>query len=122
MFPKTINPEIDDPSDKIVGNNLLSGYSIDDFSAFIEKLEEHANLLNAEGTANDIWRKILGCEFPKEDSANSSSISNLQMCINAPHRQRLLWPMQRGGAAFISARVINSNGEKIEYTSNGIPL
>ena len=117
-----INPEIDDPSDKIVGNNLLSGYSIDDFSAFIEKLEEHANLLNAEGTANDIWRKILGCEFPKEDSANSSSISNLQMCINAPHRQRLLWPMQRGGAAFISARVINSNGEKIEYTSNGIPL
>lgn len=117
-----INPVIDDPSDKIIGNDLLSGYSVDDFSAFIEKLEEHANLLNAEGTTNDTWRKILGTEFPKDSVSKSLSLSNLQMCITAPHRQRPTWPIQRGGAAFISAHVANSAGEKIEYSSNGVPL
>ncbi len=117
-----INPTIDDPSDKIIGNDLLSGYSVDDFSSFIKKLEEHAGLLNAEGTTNDAWRKILGTEFPKGDSTNSLALSNYQLCINAPHRQRPIWPVQRGGAAFISARVVNSNGVEIEYANNGAPL
>ena len=117
-----INPVIDDPSDKIIGNDLLSGYSTNDFSSFIKKLEEHANLLNREGTTNDTWRKILGTEFPKGNSAISFAFSNYQLCINAPHRQRLIWPVQRGGAAFISARVVNSNGVEIEYNNNGAPL
>ena len=117
-----INPVIDDPSDKIIGNDLLSGYSTNDFSSFIKKLEEHADLLNREGTTNDTWRKILGTEFPKGNSAISFALSNYQLCINAPHRQRLIWPVQRGGAAFISARVVNSNGVEIEYNNNGAPL
>ena len=117
-----INPVIDDPSDKIIGNDLLSGYSTNDFSSFIKKLEEHADLLNREGTTNDTWRKILGTEFPKGNSAISFAFSNYQLCINAPHRQRLIWPVQRGGAAFISARVVNSNGVEIEYNNNGAPL
>ena len=116
-------PVIDDPSDKISGNDLLSGYSTDDFSAFIDKLGEHASLLNAEGTTNDTWRKILGKQFPNSSQAsNALASSNLQMCVNAPHRQHPLWPMQRGGAAFISARVTNSSGVSIEYTNNGVPL
>lgn len=118
-----INPVIDDPSDKVTGNDLLSGYSTDDFSAFIKKLEEHVDLLNAEGTTNDTWRKILGTQFPKEDvSINSLTLANYQSCITAPHRQRPIWPVQRGGSAFISVRVITPNGKEIEYTNNGTPL
>ncbi|WP_298033987.1 SMODS domain-containing nucleotidyltransferase [uncultured Dysosmobacter sp.] len=118
-----INPVINDPSAKVTENDLLSSYSVDDFSAFIEKIEEHINLLNTEGTTNDTWRTILGSEFPKGDSSNNSiALSNLQMCITAPHRQRLIWPVQRGGAAFIAVYVTNPNGVQIEYTNNGLPL
>lgn len=117
------NPVIDDPSEKIIGNDLLSGYSTDDFSAFIDKLDEHASLLNSEGTSNATWRKILGTQFPNSTQvSNALAASNLQMCVNAPHRQRLLWPVQRGGAAFIAAHVTNSAGVNIEYTNNGAPL
>jgi len=117
------NPVIDDPSEKIIGNDLLSGYSTDDFSAFIDKLDEHASLLNTEGTSNTTWRKVLGIQFPNSlQESNAIATSNLQMCVNAPHRQRPIWPVQRGGAAFISVRVINSDGVFIEYTNNGAPL
>ena len=117
------NPFIDDPSEKISGNDLLSGYSADDFSAFIDKLDEHAGLLNNEGTTNATWRKILGTQFPNSSlEANALASSNLQMCVNAPHRQRPIWAMQRGGAAFISACVTDSSGFSIEYTNNGAPL
>ena len=74
------NPVIDDPSEKIIGNDLLSGYSTDDFSAFIDKLDEHASLLNSEGTSNATWRKILGTQFPNSSQAsNALAASNLQM-------------------------------------------
>lgn len=117
------NPVIDDPSEKISGNDLLSGYSTDDFSAFIDKLDEHANLLNSEGTTNATWRKILGTQFPNSSQESTALASaNLLMCVTAPHRQRPRWPMQRGGAAFIAARITNSAGVSIEYTNNGVPL
>lgn len=117
-----VNPVIDDPSNKIPENDLLFGYSTDDFSAFIEKLEEHENLLNTKGTTNDTWRTILGTEFPKGTATNSLALHSLQMCISAPHRQRPIWPVQRGGAAFISVCVINPSDKQIEYTNNGVPL
>lgn len=117
-----INPVINDPSDK-VENDLLSGYSIEDFSAFIEKLEEHTNLLDSEGTTNETWRKVLGTEFPKSTTVNNSlALANVQMCVNARHRQRPNWPMQRGGAAFILAHVIDSSGSVVEYVNNGEAL
>ena len=117
------NPVIGDPSEKIIGNDLLAGYSTDDFSAFIDKLDEHANLLNSEGTSNATWRKILGTQFPNSSQESYAlATSNLLMCVNAPHRQHLRWPMQRGGAAFIAAHVTNSSGVSIEYTNNGAPL
>lgn len=117
-----INPVIDDPSDKVIGNDLLSDYSVKDFSAFIEKIEEHLNLLNSSGTTNDTWRTILGSEFPKGGAVNSSALLNLQKCVIAPHRQRPIWPVQRGGVAFISVYVKGPTGEQIEYTNNGLPL
>ena len=117
------NPVIDDPSEKLSGNDLLSGYSTDDFSAFIDKLDEHASLLNDEGTTNATWRKILGTQFPNgSQETNAFTSSNLLMCVNAPHRQRPRWPMQRGGAAFIAAHITTSAGVSIEYTNNGTPL
>lgn len=118
-----VNPIIDDPSEKVENNDLLNGYSIDDFASFVEKLEEHATLLNEEGTSNETWRKILGTEFPKDSTTNNSLVlSNFQMCVQATHKQRPKWPMQRGGAAFVSVKVVNRYGEKIEYVNNGASL
>lgn len=117
------NPLISDPSEKIYENDLLEGYSLDDFSAFINKIEEHVNLLNAEGTTNTTWRTILGTEFPDSTTEeNNYAALNLKKCMSASHRQRPIWPMQRGGAVFISVSVTAPAGEKIEYSNNGFPL
>lgn len=118
-----MNPIIDDPSDKVDNNDLLSGYSLSDFSGFIAKIEEHINLLNSDGTTNDTWIKILGTEFPSDDSSSKNlALSNIEKCVNASHKQKLLWPMQRGGAAFISLQVETSSGTLVEYQSNGDPI
>ena len=120
---KGINPKIDDPSDKISDNDLLSGYSTEDFKGFINNIEEHIDLLNEDGTNNDIWRQILGNEFPKGDSEKSDySEANIENCLSVPHRRKLLWPLQRGGAAFISLKVTDLNGNEFNYQSNGAPL
>lgn len=113
-------PVIDDPSDKISGNNLLDGYTVDDFSAFICMMEEHLNKLGESGTDNDVWREILGSEFPK--SANTKVLSNLVACAFASHRQKPTWPMARGGAVFVALSVVDADGDIIDYESNGAPL
>lgn len=113
-------PIIDDPSEKILENNLLEGYSFEDFSSFVCKIEKHVELLNSNGTGNDIWRTILGDEFPNEEKRSSSY--NMFTCIQATHRQKPIWPMAHGGVVFVSARVIGLDGEPIEYVSNGLPL
>ena len=117
---KGIAPYLADPSEKITENDLLSGYSADDFSQFISKLSEHADLLNSEGTGNDVWKKILGKEFPQDTSARSSYA--LTVCANASHRQKPIWPMSHGGAAFIGLKVQDKNGNLIDYENNGAPL
>lgn len=111
-------PTINDPSEK-VSNNLLCGYQFSDFSAFIDKLEEHSQLLNDEGTGNDTWKKVLGTEFPSDNGANSN---NALVCQMAQHRQKPLWPMKRGAAAFITLMVKDNNGKVLEYSNNGEPL
>ena len=115
-----IVPWLEDPSEKIQGNDLLVGYTAADFSAFIYKLDEHLKLLNDEGTENETWRKILGTEFPKDSQTKSAY--NLFVCENARHRQKLIWSFARGGAAFISAKVFGPDGRNLEYESNGSPL
>lgn len=117
---KGVNPVISDPSDKVEDNDLLFGYSLDDFVGFINKLEEHAELLNSEGVSNNIWKKVLGTEFPSDTSTtNSNNLASVQKCITSPYRQYPLWPIQRGGAAFISVRVESVSGDIVEYQSNG---
>ena len=113
-------PELDDPSEKIDGNNLLAGYSGEDFKDFIYKIDEHLNLLNAEGTDNAIWRKILGTEFPQESV--SKSVHNIVVCESVSHRQKMPWPFARGGAAFIRITVTDLQGNRVEYIDNGEPL
>lgn len=117
-----INPNIDDPSDKIDNNDLLSGYEINDFSSFIFKINEHTELLNSNGTGNDVWRKILGNEFPTETALSSSRSINVANCLMVSHRQKPIWPMQRGGGAFISAKVISPTVGTVEYINNGDAL
>lgn len=117
---KGIVPFLADPSQKVTENDLLAGYSANDFSQFITKLLEHTDLLNNEGTSNNVWRKILGIEFPKDNSAKSSYA--FELCATARHRQKPIWPMSHGGAAFIGLRVQDKNGNLIEYENNGTPL
>ena len=118
-----INPIIEDPSEKIDENDLLDGYSVEDFASFVNKIDEHLDLLNLEGTTNASWRKVLGTEFPNiSTEANNLALTNINKCIGAPHRQRPIWPVQRGGVAFIAVSVTKDTDEKIEYSNNGVPL
>lgn len=117
------NPVIDDPSDKIDGNDLLAGYSISDFQAFVETLIEHVTLLEEEGVDNTIWKKILGDRFPAGTATtNSLTLYNAQQCIAAPHKQKPRWPISRGAAVFIAIKVCDMYGNKLEYQNNGIAL
>lgn len=113
-------PYLDDPSDKIDSNDLLAGYSAEDFEAFISKLDEHIRLLNDEGVENETWRKILGSEFPQDSQKKSAY--NLVLCESASHRQKPSWPFARGGAVFIALTVKDVYGNLILYESNGMPL
>ena len=117
---KGLVPYIDDPSDKIVGNNLLDGYGGKDFSQFIYKLIEHLDLLNTGGTENDTWRKVLGDAFPANEGRSSQYAFDL--CSKATHRQKPVWPMSHGGVAFVSVRVTDQDGREVDYQSNGNPL
>lgn len=113
-------PFLADPSEKVSDNDLLAGYLADDFAQFLTKLTEHADLLNSKGTTNDVWREILGKEFPQDDSTRSSYA--FVECATASHRQKLMWPMSRSGAAFIVLKAQDANGNLIECESNGTPL
>ena len=115
-----IKPIINDPSSKNAHNDLLAGYSYDDFKAFIDKLIEHCNLLNDQGTSNETWRTILGNSFPKD--SESKSTRNELICAYASHRQKLSLPFARGGAVFIRLRAVDCEGNVIPYESNDTPL
>ena len=115
-----IMPVIYDPSDKNSQNNLLSGYTFEDFKAFIDKLVEHSNLLNDKGTTNDTWRTVLGNEFPKDSEAKS--VRNELICACASHRQKIPWSLSRGSAVIIALRAEDADGNLVPYESNGTPL
>lgn len=112
------NPIIYDPSRKVMNNNLLEGYSVDDFKKFVNKIDEHINFLNENGTNNETWKKILGNEFP----SSSNNRSNELMCINASHKLKPSWLFRPNGAVIISIKVRDCNGNPINYSSNDEPL
>lgn len=114
-------PYIDDPSEYIFDNDLLSGYAFSDFKAFIEKLDEHLKKLNDEGTSNGVWKEILGSEFPSNTSADMS-LSNVQCYLAVPHRKKAPWLMRRSGAVFITAKVTDWNGCVSNYESDSCAL
>lgn len=60
LKPSTVDPCIS-------SNDLLEKYALSDIKAFIQKLSEHLEIINQDGTNNESWRKILGNEFPKGD-------------------------------------------------------
>ena len=112
-------PVISDPT--VSDNNLMSGYGYKDFKAFIDNVESHLALLDAEGTTNDTWRKILGNEFPTDDSSkNALALSALSItkCLEATHRQKPVWNVPRGNSAFIGAVVYNQDGTSDKYESD----
>lgn len=114
-------PCVDDPSEYIVDNDLLEGYTFSDFKAFIEKIEEHLKKLNDSGTTNAIWKEILGDEFPS-DSCSSLSTTITENCLSVSHRKKPLWPMHRSGAVFISAKVRDWDGNIHNYESNSYSI
>lgn len=114
-------PYIDDPSEYIFDNDLLESYTFSDFKAFVEKLDEHLKKLNEQGVTNDTWRSVLGDEFPKE-SENAIASNHTISYLNVLHRQKPMWPMNRSGAVFISAKVKDWNGDISNYENNSYPL
>ncbi len=114
-------PYIYDPSEYIFGNDLLEGYTFSDFKAFVEKIEDHLKKLNDNGTTNQTWRDVLGNEFPN-DSASSMSLYSQSNCLSVSHRQKPLWPMRRSGAVFITAKVIDWNGNITSYESDSYSI
>lgn len=66
-----IMPEVFDPC--IEENDLLAKYKLSDFEAFIMNIEEHLNLIAENGTGNEVWKTILGNEFPSDSYKQKTS-------------------------------------------------
>lgn len=97
------NPIISDPC--VDGNNLLDRYSFSDFKSFILKLSEHLELIEENGPTNEIWRKILGVEFPKA-SSEIEDINSTNVALNVQHRQKAPWNIiPKKSAVFISTKL-----------------
>lgn len=115
-------PSIEDPA--ISGNNLAAKYQHSDFTQFVDKLNQHLTLLAEDGTGNDIWRSILGYNFPAGN--RSSSFTSLAMtpsqniALNVDHRQKLDYPMQAPKPnATVTATVTLPSGETLELPNDG---
>lgn len=118
-------PFIEDPA--IAGNNLAGKYRYDDFSQFVDKLNEHLSLLADEGTDNDVWKQILGDTFPSGATSNSTTALakaiSQQCALSVPHRQQLGFPMQaRKPNATITATVKLPSGETRPLENDGVPI
>ena len=118
-------PFIEDPA--IAGNNLAGKYRYDDFSQFVDKLNEHLSLLADEGTDNDVWKQILGDTFPSGSTSNSTTTLakaiSQQYALSVPHRQQLGFPMQaRKPNATITATVKLPSGETRPLENDGAPI
>lgn len=67
-------PYVEDPA--VEGNNLAANYELGDFAAFVDKLKEHLDLLAESGTSNDVWRNVLGTNFPAGQTTVSASLAS----------------------------------------------
>ena len=89
-------PFIEDPA--ISSNDLTAKYQHSDFGQFVDKLNQHLTLLAENGTGNDIWRSILGDNFPtgtgSSGLASLAKVSSQDIALNVGHRQKLGYPMQ----------------------------
>lgn len=114
-------PYIEDPSEYILDNDLLSGYTFSDFKAFVEKINEQLKKLNEDGTSNSVWKEILGQEFPN-DISTEMSLANVHDYLNVSHRQKAPWKLCRSGAVFITAKVTDWDGRVTNYESDSYPI
>lgn len=65
-----IVPTIEDPC--LSGNDLFEKYSINDLKRYINLLKNHLEYLELEEYSNEAWRSVLGKEFPKDKTKESS--------------------------------------------------
>ena len=115
-------PVIEDPV--LDGNDLAAEYCYDDFSQFVNNLNEHLALLADEGTGNSTWKTILGDEFPSGNSsssfASSAKFASQTKALSVKHRQELPYPMQaRKPNATIAATVTLPTGKSYELENDG---
>lgn len=119
-------PFIEDPA--IEGNNLAGKYCHNNFTQFMDKLNEHLSLLADEGTGNSVWKQILGSNFPSGGSSSgvttsAKSISQQQYALSVQHRQPLGFPMQaRKPNATITATAKLPSGEIRTLENDGAPI
>lgn len=116
-------PCVDDPSDYISDNDLLSGYDFDDFKEFVEKIENHLKKLNEEGTTNAVWRELFGTAFPAASESNyTNAVTVFQPYLSVPHRKKPMWQIRRSGAVFITAKIKDWNGNIINYENDSFSI
>lgn len=109
-------PVLHDPA--IYSNNLLAKTSAYDFKMYIDKLEEHLSLIDTEGKNNNVWKKILGDEFPSQDRKTM----NLENYKRVSYRQVPPWPMPHNPSIAVKAEVTFPDGTYRVLENNGMSL
>lgn len=115
-------PFIEDPA--LSGNNLAAKYRHNDFVQFVNKLDEHLVLLAENGTGNDVWKTILGDNFPAEATPSGviSSVKEIdrETALKVSHRKQLGYPKQAPKPnATVTATATLPSGESLTLSSDG---
>lgn len=115
-------PFVSDPG--ITINNLFDGYKFEDFKSFYNKVQNHVNKLQEDKFSNDIWREVLGNEFPKSSNVRNiledlRSLVNINI-FNVPHRIAPIWESEPNiGSLNVTLKCIDKNNTQVNYSPNG---
>lgn len=115
-------PFIEDPA--FCENNLAEKYKHNDFLEFSNRLIEQLDLLAEKGTGNDIWRTILGINFPAGNESRSYAAGTRRIAqeraLSVTHRQKLKYPLQsQKPNATITATATLPSGKQINLPNDG---
>ena len=108
-----IKPFIEDPGVPL--DNLAETYEFDDFKSFVNKLTSHINKLESNDFSNEVWREILGTEFPKAKNSLLESLA-LNNLFNVSHKEELKWKMIENICNIdVKIKCSDTNGNTINY-------
>lgn len=120
-----IKPVVQDPG--IETDDLLTSYEFDDLKSFYNKLKKHINKLEDNNCSNEIWREVLGTEFPQEEKASSNMVDALiekyTNRFNVPYKQKPLWVFDNNTPTVdVKVRCYDQYENPIDYNPDGDDL